>query len=124
MLFNQQLKTFIPTVKLAEAKEFYRDVLGLALLSEDDYAMEFNANGALLRVASVPPFTPQAFTVLGWNVEDIISTINSLNSKGIFCEIYSFLPQNELGIWVSPDASQVAWFKDPDGNILSLTQLS
>ncbi len=123
MLFHEQLKAFIPTTKRAEAKIFYCDVLGLVLLAEDEYAIEFNANGVLLRVASIPVFTPHAFTVLGWNVEDIISKINSLNSHGIFCEKYSFLPQNDLGIWVSPNGSQVAWFKDPDENILSLTQL-
>jgi len=123
MLSNKELKAFVPTVKPAEAKTFYRDILGLKLLSEDNYALEFDANGTLLRVIIVPELKPHAFTVLGWNVEDISSTIKSLNRKEIFCENYEFLQQDSLGIWTSPNGSKVAWFKDPDGNILSLTEL-
>ena len=122
MLANKKLKAFVPTLKPAEAKIFYRDILGLELISEDDYALEFNANGTLLRVTIVPELTTQAFTVLGWNVEDISSAIKSLNMKGIKCEKYHFLQQDDTGIWTSPNGSKVAWFKDPDGNILSLTE--
>ncbi len=123
MLANKELKAFVPTVKPDKAKIFYRDILGLPLLSEDEYALEFNANGTLLRVTIVPELHPQGFTVLGWNVEDISSTIRSLNEKGIICEKYEFLKQDLLGIWTSPNGSKVAWFKDPDGNILSLSEL-
>ena len=123
MLSDKELKAFVPTVKPAEAKIFYRDILGLKLLSEDNYALEFDANGTLLRVIIVPELKPHAFTVLGWNVGDISSTIKSLNRKEIFCENYEFLQQDSLGIWTSPNGSKVAWFKDPDGNILSLTEL-
>ena len=122
MLADKKLKAFIPTVKPEKAKIFYRDILGLDLLSQDDFAMEFNANGTILRVTSVRELTPQAFTVLGWDVEDISSSIKSLNGKGITCEIYDFLEQDHLGVWTSPNGSKVAWFKDPDGNILSLTE--
>ena len=123
MLAGKELKAFIPTVKPGEAKTFYKDILGLELLSEDIYALEFNANGTLLRVTIVPELKPQSFTVLGWNVEDISSAIKSLNIKGIICEKYAFLVQDSLGIWISPNGSKVAWFKDPDGNVLSLTEL-
>ena len=122
MLTNATLKSFVPTVKPKEAKVFYSDILGLELLSEDDYALEFNANGTLFRVIIVPELTPHPFTTIGWDVEDIEAVINTLNSKGVFCENYDFMPQDELGIWTSPNGSKVAWFKDPDGNILSLTQ--
>jgi catechol 2,3-dioxygenase-like lactoylglutathione lyase family enzyme len=121
MLSNETLKSFIPTVKPAEAKAFYRDILGLKLLSEDDYALEFDANGTLFRVITVPELKPQAFTALGWNVHNIEAVIQSLNSRGVFCEKYDFMKQDELGIWASPGGSKVAWFKDPDGNLLSLT---
>ena len=67
-------------------------------------------------------FKPQVFTVLGWNVADISSVIKSLNKKGIVCEKYPFLEQDDLGVWTSPGGSKVAWFKDPDGNVLSLTE--
>ena len=123
MLRKANLKAFVPTTKPKEAKSFYRDTLGLELLSEDNYALEFDGNGTLLRVTIVPNLTPHPFTVLGWNVDDIISTIKQLNSKKVSFERYDFLKQDELGIWTSPNGSKVAWFKDPDGNILSLTEL-
>jgi predicted enzyme related to lactoylglutathione lyase len=123
MLGDKELKAFVPTVKPAEAKKFYKDILGLTLLFEDNYALEFNANETLLRVTIVPELTPHPFTVLGWNVEDISSVIKSLNMKGVICEKYDFLQQDSLGIWTSPNGSKVAWFKDPDGNVLSLTEL-
>ena len=122
MLADKELKAFVPTVMPDKAKTFYQDILGLKLLSEDNYALEFNTNGVLLRVTIVPELKPQGFTVLGWNVPDISIVIKSLNRKGIVCEKYSFLQQDEMGIWTSPGGSKVAWFKDPDGNILSLTQ--
>jgi catechol 2,3-dioxygenase-like lactoylglutathione lyase family enzyme len=122
MLGDKELKAFVPTIMPDKAKSFYQDILGLKLLSEDNYALEFNANGVLLRIAIVPELKPHGFTVLGWNVPDITSEIKSLNRKGIFCEKYSFLKQDELGIWTAPGGSKVAWFKDPDGNILSLTE--
>jgi catechol 2,3-dioxygenase-like lactoylglutathione lyase family enzyme len=122
MLADKELKAFVPTLQPDKARSFYRDILGLALLSEDNYALEFNANGTLLRVIIVPALKPHEFTVLGWNVSDIASTIKSLNKKGIVCETYKFLDQDDLGVWKSPGGSKVAWFKDPDGNILSLTE--
>lgn len=124
MLADKDLKAFLPTVKANEAKFFYKDILGLKLLYEDTYALEFDANGTLLRVVFVQEFKPQLFTVLGWNVDDIILTIKSLNEKGIFCEKYDYLEQDNMGIWKSPGGSKVAWFKDPDENILSLTELT
>jgi len=122
MFPNKKLKAFVPTVKPDEAKSFYRDILGLKLLSEDKFALEFEANGTLLRVISVQDLTPQPFTVLGWNVDDIVAVIKQLNGKNIFCECYDFLEQDDFGIWTSPNGSKVAWFKDPDGNVLSLTE--
>jgi len=122
MLADKELKAFAPTINPKKAKTFYKDVLGLKLLSEDEYALEFEANGVLLRVISVPELKPHPFTALGWNVDDITSTIKLLNQKGIVCERYEFMKQDKLGIWKSPGGSKVAWFKDPDGNILSLTE--
>ena len=122
MLTDKKLKAFVPTIMPEKAKSFYREILGLELLSEDEYALEFNANGVLLRVITVPALKPQEFTVLGWNVNDISSLIQSMNKMGVFCEKYSFLKQDILGVWTSPGGSKVAWFKDPDGNVLSLTE--
>jgi catechol 2,3-dioxygenase-like lactoylglutathione lyase family enzyme len=122
MLSDKKLKAFVPTVMPDKAKIFYQEILGLDLLAEDEYALEFNANGVLLRVITVPVLKPQEFTVLGWNVSNISTMIKSMNSKGVFCEKYPFLQQDDLGIWTSPNGSRVAWFKDPDGNLLSLTE--
>src|SRR5215469_6331500 len=121
MLENKELKAFVPTSKPDKAKIFYRDVLGLRLVSEDNYALEFDANGTRVRVTIVENLKPQVFTIIGWNVDDISSTIKALNLKQVFCEKYSFLQQDDLGIWLAPSGSKVAWFKDPDGNVLSLT---
>jgi predicted enzyme related to lactoylglutathione lyase len=122
MLSDKKLRAFVPTTKPDKAKSFYKDVLGLKLLSEDNYALEFDARETLLRVTTVKELQPQQFTVLGWGVDDISSTIKSLNDKGVFCEKYDYFEQDELGVWTAPNGSKVAWFKDPDGNILSLTE--
>lgn len=122
MLAHKKLKAFVPTTQPAKAKQFYGDILGLKFLSEDNYALEFDANGTLLRVAIVPQLKPQMFTILGWDVDDIASEIKALNEKGIACEKYDFLEQDNSGIWTSPSGAKVAWFKDFDGNILSLTE--
>jgi catechol 2,3-dioxygenase-like lactoylglutathione lyase family enzyme len=122
MLADKKLKAFVPTTKPDKARSFYKDILELELLSEDNYALEFNANETLLRVIIVQEFKPYPFTVLGWNVDNIASTIRSLNDKNIFCEQYDFLEQDGLGIWTAPGGAKVAWFKDPDGNVLSLTE--
>jgi catechol 2,3-dioxygenase-like lactoylglutathione lyase family enzyme len=122
MLRDQKMKAFVPTTHPNEAKIFYRDTLGLKLIGEDNYALEFDVNGFLLRVAIVQQLNPHPFTALGWDVDDIKNEIAYLNSKGIHCEKYGFFEQDELGIWISPSGAKVAWFKDLDGNTLSLTQ--
>ncbi len=122
MLAEKKLKAFVPTIMPEKAKLFYQDILGLKLLSEDNYALEFDANGTLLRVIIVNQLKPHVFTVLGWNVDDISATIKSLNEKRIVCEKYDFLEQDDLGVWIAPGGAKVAWFKDPDGNVLSLTE--
>jgi hypothetical protein len=122
MLSDKKLKAFIPTINPVKAKKFYMDILGLTLLSEDNYALEFNANGTLLRITTVEKLNPQPFTVLGWDVDNIVFLIESLVSKGVIFERYNFFEQDNLGIWTSPSGAKVAWFKDTDGNLLSLTE--
>ena len=116
------LKAFIPTTNPAKAKSFYRDTLGLHLKSEDNFALEFDGHGSRLRVTTVPELIPHPFTVLGWDVTDIASTIKSLQDKGVTFERYKGLQQDDLGIWTAPSGTKVAWFKDADGNILSLSE--
>ena len=122
MLTKSKLICFAATTKPAEAKAFYGDTLGLSLEDDGPFALVFDANGTMLRVQKVRKILPAAFTTLGWEVGDIRSTIQRLCKKGVRFERYDGMPQDESGIWTTPDGSKVAWFKDPDGNILSLTE--
>jgi catechol 2,3-dioxygenase-like lactoylglutathione lyase family enzyme len=121
MLSNQRIKAFVSTAQPSVAREFYEKKLGLNLLSQDNYGMEFEANEAHIRISVVDKLTPQPFTVLGWDTEDITTTICNLTAIGIKFERYNFIEQDENGIWTAPGGTRVAWFKDPDGNLLSLS---
>jgi catechol 2,3-dioxygenase-like lactoylglutathione lyase family enzyme len=122
MISGNKLKAFVPTKNPENARIFYRDILGLKLISEDNFAMEFDSNGTKIRITNVQELKPQPFTILGWDVDNIVSAIKLLNEKNIYCEKYDSLKQDELGIWISPEGTKVAWFKDPDGNILSFSE--
>lgn len=122
MLSEPKITAFLPTTNPEQSKQFYEEVLGLQIISEDDYAIEIKGNGALLRITIVPELNPHPFTVLGFKIDDIDSQVLSLSNKGVEFEKYDTFDQNELGIWTSPSKAKVAWFKDPDGNILSLTE--
>jgi hypothetical protein len=122
MLSDKKLKAFIPTVEPKKAKNFYMNVLGLELLSEDKFALEFNVNGGCLRINTVNELHPHPFTVLGWGVDNIVSLVVLMQTKGVIFEKYDFFVQDNIGIWTSPDGTKVAWFKDPDGNLLSLSE--
>lgn len=121
MLSQHKLKAFVSTTQPDKARKFYIDKLGLKLLSEDHYGLECESNGAHLRITIVERLTPQPFTVLGWDTVDIVSTVKRLSEKGIKFERYSFIEQDEMGIWTAPGGTKVAWFKDPDSNLLSLS---
>ena len=121
MLSNHRIKAFVSTVQPDVAREFYEKKLGLNLLSQDNYGMEFEANEAHIRLSVVDKFTPQPFTVLGWDTDDIVSTIRNLTANGIIFERYNFIEQDENCIWTAPGGTRVAWFKDPDGNLLSVS---
>jgi hypothetical protein len=122
MLTNQRLKAFVSTTQPATARKFYMEKLGLKLLSEDNYGIEFDGNGAHLRISFVDKLTPQPFTILGWETFDIVSAVKILNERGIVLERYSMIEQDESGIWTTPAGTRVAWFKDPDGNLLSISE--
>ncbi len=106
----------------ASATAFYRDTLGLILAHEDNFAAVFNTGGATLRVSVVPDFTPHEHTILGFHVPDVPATVKALRDRGLTFNLYPHFRQDELGIWTAPGGSpQVAWFKDPDGNVFSVT---
>lgn len=122
MLRTSDVVTFVTTTEPERARAFYEGVLGLRLMSDDPFALVFDVHGIMLRVSKAQAFTPAPHTVLGWKVVEIADTVAALAAKGIVFERYSVLEQDELGIWASPSGARVAWFKDPDGNVLSLTQ--
>ena len=108
---------------VARAKEFYRDTLGLRLLSEEPpFALVFDANGIMLRLGMAKELPPARGTVLAWQVPGVAAAVNDLEKAGVRFERFPGMPQDEQGIWTSPAGSKVAWFKDPDGNILSLSE--
>jgi catechol 2,3-dioxygenase-like lactoylglutathione lyase family enzyme len=114
---------FVTIVDVSRAKDFYRDTLGLRLVSEDPpFALVFDANGIMLRLGMAKELPPAHGTVLGWQVPEIAATIKNLEQAGVRFERYEGMDQDELGIWNSPYGAKVAWFKDPDGNILSVTE--
>ena len=119
-----QMIGFVMTNDAERARAFYADVLGFRLMSEDKYALAFDANGTMLRVAKGRGFTPAQQTVLGWEVEDIGAAIDELSPRGVTFERFNlpFMKQDERGVWSPGNGDYVAWFKDPDGNMLSVSQ--
>jgi catechol 2,3-dioxygenase-like lactoylglutathione lyase family enzyme len=115
--------SFIVTRDRAAAKAFYGEVLGFALTGEDDFAAVFDLNGTMLRISTMPDHVAQPHTVLGWEVADIAAVVRALRERGVPFNVYDGFGQDELGIWTAPASkAKVAWFKDPDGNVLSLAQ--
>ncbi|HLW83822.1 MAG TPA: VOC family protein [Candidatus Sulfotelmatobacter sp.] len=122
MLGSTSIVAFVPTKDPEKARAFYEGVLGLRFMKDDGFAMVLDANGIMIRVAKVPQFTPAQFTILGWQVKDIERVVAELQKKGVHFEVFGFFKQDAFGIWTAPTGDKVAWFKDPDGNILSVSE--
>ena len=121
-LSGAQVVAFAPTKDFKPARDFYENTLGLRLLVADDFALLFEVGGTRIRVAKVESFEPAPFTILGWRVSDVKRTVTSLAKRGVVFERYPGMKQDKAGIWSSPSGARVAWFKDPDGNVLSVFQ--
>lgn len=114
---------FVTIVDVILAKKFYGETLGLKLLSEEPpFALVFDANGIMLRLVMGQKLSPTPGTVLGWQVPDVAAAVEDLQHAGIRFERYEFMEQDELGVWTTPTGAKVAWFKDPDGNVLSISE--
>lgn len=114
---------FLSIVDVARAKEFYRDTLGLRLVKEEPpFALVFDANGIMLRLGMAKELPPAHGTVLGWQVPEISAVVSRLVEAGVRFEFYEGMSQDGQGIWSAPTGAKVAWFKDPDGNTLSLSE--
>ena len=122
VLGSEEVIAFVPTTDLERAREFYGTVLGLTVEQTNPYACVLRAGSTTVRVTMVEELRPQPFTVLGWTVLDIAQTMRALIERGIVFERYDGMDLDDRGIWTTPGGDQVAWFKDPDGNTLSVTQ--
>jgi len=124
MLTTSEVIAFCATTDLARARTFYEGVLGLSVVDENAYACVFDANGTMVRVTVVAEVARAGYTVLGWSVSDISGTVTELETRGVAFAQYDGLEQDAHGIWTTPNGDRIAWFADPDGNVLSLTQFS
>jgi catechol 2,3-dioxygenase-like lactoylglutathione lyase family enzyme len=124
VLGGENLIAFVATTDPARSKTFYEQVLGLRLVADEEHAIVFDANGTMLRIQKVSELVPPPHTLLGWRVREIARTVTALRAKQVEPERYPYMQQDALGIWTAPSGAKVVWFKDPDGNLLSLTELS
>jgi len=123
VLHPAEMVGFLVTNDAARCRAFFVDRLGFRALSEDAQALVLEADGRMLRVQKGSTHEPRPYTVLGWNVSDIEAAVTRLEKAGVRCERFGFPGQDERGIMTFPDTTRVAWFKDPDGNVLSVAQM-
>jgi len=122
MLASTNIVAFVSITDGEKARGFYEGVLGLKFVKDDGFALVFDANGIMVRAAKMKSVTPAQFTILGWQVADIEKVVRGLQKSGVRFEIFGFFKQDDLGIWTAPTGDKIAWFKDPDGNVLSVSQ--
>jgi catechol 2,3-dioxygenase-like lactoylglutathione lyase family enzyme len=122
MLESCDLVAFVGAADLDRARAFYEGVLGLPVTERTDFACVFDSGGTMLRVTAVPAVAQPGYTVLGWRVPDITAVVRELTGRGVTVLHFDGMQQDEDGIWTTPGGDRVAWFADPDGNTLSLTQ--
>jgi catechol 2,3-dioxygenase-like lactoylglutathione lyase family enzyme len=122
MLASSKMVGFVPTKDSAKARSFYEGKLGFQFVSDEMFALVMRAGETRIHIAKVKDFTPPPFTVLGWEVSNIEDVVAWLQKRGVAIEKYPWIPDKESGIWAAPSGDKVAWFKDPDGNVLSVSQ--
>jgi catechol 2,3-dioxygenase-like lactoylglutathione lyase family enzyme len=124
MLEASEVIAFAASADLRQARAFYEQVLGLRVIEQNDFACVFDANGTMLRVTAVAEVARPGYTVLGWRVGDIAAIARGLAERGVVFLRYDGMNQDENGVWTAPGGDQIAWFTDPAGNVLSLTQFT
>jgi catechol 2,3-dioxygenase-like lactoylglutathione lyase family enzyme len=122
MLTSAKMIGFVPTLDSTHARDFYENKLGFQFVSDDQFALVMQAGDNMLRIAKVEKFTPAHYTVLGWEVTRIEDEVRALSARGVVFEKYPFAQDQATGIWTTPNGDKVAWFKDSDGNVLSLSE--
>lgn len=123
MLGSANLIGFVPSGDLERSRAFYVELLGLHLVEVTPFACVLSAGSTMLRVTKVEALRPQPFTVLGWRVDDVHRAVADLAARGVECIRFDGLDQDHAAVWTAPDGTRIAWFRDPDGNVLSLTEL-
>jgi catechol 2,3-dioxygenase-like lactoylglutathione lyase family enzyme len=124
VLTTSDVIAFASTTDLATARTFYEAALGLPVVDENAYACVFNAHGTMLRITAVAEVAHPGYTVLGWRVTGISDIVAHLESLGVVFARYDGMAQDAQGVWLSPNGDRIAWFTDPDGNVLSLTEFN
>lgn len=124
MLDRSALIAFVGVSDLDRARHFYGETLGLPIAEESPFAVVADANGTMLRLTAVEQPAAAPYTVLGWHVADIASMIDRLTARGVLFTSYEGMVQDERGVWTAPGGAKIAWFLDPDGNNLSLTEFT
>jgi catechol 2,3-dioxygenase-like lactoylglutathione lyase family enzyme len=122
MLESGKMSGFLATSDYDKARDFYEGKLDFQFVSLDQYALVMRVGGHHIRISKIPNFTPRQATVLGWEMPDLEATVRWLRTRGATLEKYPFVQDQDLGIWTAPGGARVAWFKDPDGNVLSVGQ--
>ena len=122
MLDSGKLVGFVPTTDYEKARAFYEGKLGFEFISHDQFALVVKVGGHMIRISKMPNFVPLQGTILGWEVDNIEAVVGWLKERGVPVEKYPFIQDQELGIWNAPGGARVAWFKDPDGNVLGVSQ--
>ncbi len=122
MVFEGKVMGFIPTSDAERARTFYEGVLGMRFLSDDTFALVMDAGGTMVRIVRVGEFTPARFTIVGWEVLSLDEVVKRLSEAGVSFERYGLPGQGDDGIWSAPGGTKVAWFKDSDGNVLSVSE--
>jgi catechol 2,3-dioxygenase-like lactoylglutathione lyase family enzyme len=122
MIFEGEVMGFIPTTDAVRARGFYETVLGLRVVSDDPFALVVESHGTFIRITKLNQMTPAPYTILGWRVADIEKEVQALHARGVTFTRYPGMAQTDLGVWTAPGGSKIAWFCDPDGNVLSLSQ--
>ncbi|HEU5450878.1 MAG TPA: VOC family protein [Terriglobales bacterium] len=124
-LAKAEVMTFVATADPGRARSFYQDTLGLKFVADEPYALVFDLNGIMLRIQKLrEKASPPQGTALGWKVRSISAAVKDLTVRGVRFERYPGMPQDDAGVWTSPSGARIAWFKDPDGNTLSLTEFA
>ena len=121
MLTEERLVAFVWTSDSGRARAFYEGVLGLTFAGDHDHLMHFDSGPARIALGkSDQPVTPPHGTAVGWTVSDLKTNVRDLMARGVVFEAFKGMAQDELQIWSPVPGEGVAWFKDPDGNLLSL----